>query len=166
MHKDLRLSLEETGRDRNADHEKLRELLGEIQRSLSILPITVSDRLENLIGKFEEGVDKRVEGTLEDFRLSINEVRNKLWDYLQAQKHKSDKEDKADKAAVVKRKREEEVTGKFEVMKDGRVNMSLQFRWLKKIWLPLKWLVIVLMTGGGIHGVVTVIKNIFFHSHP
>lgn len=161
MHTDLRRLVEEEARDREEELEKIREVLAKNQQTLSVLPITISDRMENLVRRMDESVNRKVDGILKDVQMSLDDVRNKLWLYLKDQGDLHTELAALGGAVLSKPdKKEEDVTGKVELHKGGKIAISFQTGWIKKAVTIVKWGVVFLAAGGGVAGIVAVIKAI------
>src|SRR3954467_8022086 len=71
MHGDLRAIVEDKSNRLDREIDRIKELAQKNTQLLTVLPINTADRLDRLI-------DKKVDGVLEDVRISLNEVRDKL----------------------------------------------------------------------------------------
>ena len=154
MHSDLRRLLEEGNRGRDHAVERLREL---VEHNTALLPIAISDRLEVPVRRLESGIDEKMDVLLGDILKSLNEVRSKLWDYIQT-KEKEASASKTDSAVPVPTAHE--VTGKIEIRKDGQVNLSFHTEWVKKVITVGKYIILFLAVGGGIAGIIQAIRSI------
>lgn len=148
MHSDLVHRIEEAGRDRNEETKELRELLTSNSKDIAATPVAVTDRLQVIIDRLESNIDDRVDGVLDDVRVSLNGVRQKLWFYLKEKekdKEKSERDEMIEdtKSAVVRAITENEKTqtGKIELSKDGDIRLEAKFNWksLLKLVHFLKW---------------------------
>lgn len=139
MHKDLKQVLEDESRARDKELDKIKEVVLRNQQSLQVMPVLTADRLDRLI-------DKKVDGVLEDVRLSLNEVREKLWHYMKAKEALS---------AVPSATQNDDITGSFLIQKN-EVKLHFKTETLEKFWKVAKWIAVAL---GSVGGGWTIIKN-------
>ncbi len=165
MHQDVRKLLVENHHDASRDLEKIYDLLAKNQQAITVLPITVNDRIEKIIDKLDANMDKRVDGVLNDVRISLNDLRGKVYGYLST-KDKEEGEAKKQEA-LVHLHREEDITGKIEIFKDGTINTKIQTRWLTKAapvaWRVAKWTGASIAGIGGVHAIIEFIQRYFMH---
>jgi Ca2+-binding EF-hand superfamily protein len=154
FHQDLSRRLDEETRTRRNDLARVLDLSGKNLQSLSVLPITLSDRVEKLLARLESNVD----GQIDEVKSAINELREALQEYNRtADRAISQNEITAAVEAVQEKHQKEDITGRIELTEKGEVHVSLNSRVLKKIWYG----VVVLATGGGAYGLVELVKHIF-----
>lgn len=150
-HQDLSRRLDEEIRSRQRDLARVLEMSGKNAQSLTVLPITLSDRVEKLLGRLEE----EVEGKLDEVTKAIEDVRRSLFEYTRTTDRAISQNEMT--AAVEKaREEKEDITGRIELTDKGEVRVRLNSALLKKIWYG----VIVIATGGGAYGFVELIKKI------
>src|SRR5687767_5274795 len=134
MHRDLKEVLEEEGKARDKELDKIKEIVSKNAQLLHVMPIMTADRLDRLI-------DKKVDGVLEDVRLSLNEVREKLYYYVKQ---------KEALASVPTKEVDpnDDITGRFEVGKD-HVRLSFKTDGIGKFWKTARWIAEAIAAGGG-----------------
>jgi hypothetical protein len=153
-HQDLSRRLDEEGRSRKADLDRLtkdlRDVIAKNGQSLSVLPITLSDRVEKIVTRTQDEIDKSVG----EVRSAVSDVRSKLWEYMQVTERAISQSD-----AVVESSRDDraDITGRIEVTEKGDIKLQFKSSILKKIWYGI----IVIATGGGAYGFVKMIKELF-----
>lgn len=146
-HQDLSRRLDEEVRARRSDFQRLLDISGKNLQSVSVLPITISDRIEKLLGRLESSLD----GKFDTVQTAINEARHALQEYtrISSAPHAE--------AEVKEAEKQEDITGRIELTEKGEVRVLLNSRVLKKIWYG----VIVIATGGGAYGFVELMRRIF-----
>ncbi len=150
-HQDLSRRLDEEVRARQQDLARVLELSGKNAQSLTVLPITLSDRVEKLLGRLEE----EMEGNLDGVTRAIDEVRRTLHEYTRTTDRAISQNEMT--AAVEKaREDKEDIDGRIEVTDKGEVRVRLNSAVLKKIW----YVVVLIATGGGAYGFVELVKKI------
>jgi molecular chaperone GrpE (heat shock protein) len=168
IHSDLRRLIEDESRSRNRELEKIRDLVVKSNQSLSVLPITISDRFESIVRHLEKGTNEKVDGVLEDVRLTLNDVRQKLWYYLREREKEQvveviKREVTGAHRAVIEQEHEkkEEVTGSVSLMKDGDLRIQAKFDWkkLKTVLTVAKWAGVTLATGGGVAWLIEFLRS-------
>src|SRR5262245_10953397 len=102
MHRDLREVLESEGKALDRELDRIRETVNKSSQLLNVLPITTADRLDRLI-------EKKVDGVLEDVRLSLGQMHEKLFFFLKNKEAISGVPQPIDP--------NEEITGRIEVKK-------------------------------------------------
>lgn len=135
LHRGLSRDIEEKVQDlilRELD--RLKELAQKNAQVVQILPITTADRLERLI-------DKKVDGALEDVRITVSELKNKLSAFIQNKEMQG-----AIPAAPVDDI--SDVTGRIEMKKD-RLHIQFKTEWIEKTWKVARWVVAAIAAGGG-----------------
>lgn len=149
-HQDLSRRLDEEVRSRRTDLARILDLSGKNLQSVSVLPITLSDRVEKLLSR----VEAEMENKIGDVRSAIDEVRRALQEYART----TDRAISHNEATVnVAREEKEDITGRIELTEKGEVRVLLNSRVLKKIWYG----VVIIATGGGAYGFVELVKRIF-----
>lgn len=133
MHQDLRKLMETNHRSLDQVLDRVDETTSKHSQILQVLPISTSDRLERLI-------DKKVDGVLEDVRISVNDIRQKLYYYT---REKEATHALAPAAAVV-----DESTTSFEIKKD-EVRFKFKTDGVEKAWKILRWVGLAILAGGG-----------------
>ncbi len=161
LHSDLRHLLETDARSRDAELDKIKDLLNENSKAISHLPVGVADRIERVVEKLEKNTDGRVNGVLNDVRVTLNEVRQKLWYHLKDQEQSAEET----KSAVVRAitEHEKELTGKVEFTKDGDVRLHAKFDWKKLSTLLTvgKWTAIGGAGIGGLGWLLSKLRDLF-----
>jgi hypothetical protein len=147
MHQDLRRVLEEEARIQARELDRIREFASKNTQILQILPIQTADRLERLI-------DKKVDGVLEDVRISINEVRQKLSSYIQ----NKDAQAALPPAAIAEDI--SDVTTRLEFKKDV-FHFHVKTAGIEKAWKIIRWIAAIIAAGGGGWALI---KNLFLKS--
>ena len=148
-HQDLSRRLDEEIRARRSDVAQMLDLSGKNLQSVSVLPITLSDRVEKLLTRVEAEMDDR----LEDIKTCLDEIRRLLYEYTR----NTDRAISHNEASAAVEAAKEDITGRIELTEEGEVRVSLNSRVLKKIWYG----VIVIATGGGAYGFVELVKSLF-----
>jgi hypothetical protein len=146
MHRDLRQELAERLEAQDRELDRLKEFAQKNAQVVQILPITTADRLERLI-------DKKVDGVLEDVRLSVSELKTKLTNYIQTK----DAQGAIPQAAVGEDI--SDVTSRFEVKKD-RIHIHFKTDGIEKFWKISRWIVLAIATGGGGWAIIKTIFHI------
>lgn len=164
MHQDLRRTLDENARD----VEKLLKIVGENQRAVGVLPITVNDRIEKLLEKLDKNTDKRIDHVLDSVRTNLNDVRTKLYNYLKAKEQEEELELQRTREELIHR--DDDFTGKVEIIKDHDgdhlVNVSFRTQWittLRKMWPVIKWAGGIIAALGGVHAIIEIVKQVLLH---
>jgi hypothetical protein len=150
-HQDLSRRLEEESRSRRSDISRVVEIGSKTQQMVSVLPITLSDRVEKLLERLEHAID----GNFNVIQSAIVETRQALQEYTRAT-DRALSHNEATEAAKPTGDRQD-ITGRIEVTDKGEVRVLLNSRVLKKIW----YVVVVIATGGGAYGFVELVKNVF-----
>jgi hypothetical protein len=143
MHGDLRAIVEDKSNRLDREIDRIKELAQKNTQLLTVLPINTADRLDRLI-------DKKVDGVLEDVRISLNEVRDKLYTYVRTK-------DLAVPEKAIEEK--DDVTGRIQIDEKG-IHLSMKTEKLEAAWKVLRWVVAAVAAGGG---VVAVIKSLLAH---
>lgn len=157
MHTDLRHRIEAEARDNNKELDKIADLVGRNGQGLSVLPITVSDRIEKMLNALREANEKKIDGLIEEVRSIVDDLHIRLNRQVQIRRASS-LSDVSDGVVEASAQEEisvrREITGRIEVHQDGSVNVTLSgkaFAWFSK-WG--KRIAIALATGGGIAAAV------------
>lgn len=150
-HQDLSRRLDEEVRARQRDLARVLEMSGKNSQSLTVLPITLSDRVEKLLSRLET----EMEGKIDEVTRAIDEVRRTLQEYTRTTDRAISQNEMT---AAVERARDtkEDITGRIEVTDKGEVRVRLNSSVLKKIW----YVVVLMATGGGTYGFVELVKKI------
>jgi hypothetical protein len=152
-HQDLSRRLDEEVRVRRSDFARVLDLSGKNLQSVSVLPITVSDRVERLISRLEDALN----GKFEDVKSAIDETRHTLQDYTRTTDRAiSHNEMTSAVEAAKSHKDHEDITGRVELTEKGEIRVLLNSALLKRIWV----VVVVIATGGGAYGFVELIKKL------
>lgn len=150
-HQDLSRRLDEEIRARQRDLARVLELSGKNTQTLTVLPITLSDRVERLLGRLEE----EIEGKIDDVTKAIVEVQRALNEYTRTHDRAISQNEMT--AAVEKARDErEDITGRIELTDKGEVRVRLNSAILKKLW----YCVVIVATGGGAYGFVELVKKL------
>lgn len=147
-HANLRSLIENESRSNAREIDRIRDLIAKNSQNLSVLPITISDRVERLVGNLEKDMDERIGSAVKEITTSINQVQEKFVHYIQA-KGESVPEELLEPAR--------EVTGRIELHKDGSLDVRMQTEWVKRLIVGLKWGAI----GGGGYGAIELLKTLF-----
>ncbi len=157
MHSDLVRRLEEEGRERDRDIERLSADIEDIQRVVGSLPVTTADRIEATI-------NRKVDGVLDDTRRALDDVRMKLWLHLGAPRGP----DASGSGMTIKEGvpvPADNVTGRLTLLDDG--NMKLEGKVnaakLAKIAVIAKWVFISIAGAGGLAGIIKLIVDYYRH---
>ena len=152
-HNDLAEKIEEEANQRARELERLRDIIGRNGQSLSVLPITLSDRVEKLITRVEDTLDKK----FDDVQEVISDVKTKLALFEKS----SERVERAitNNDGTVEEEMGE-VTGRIEIMDGGEVKVTVSSAMFGKLWGWGKWAVMALAAGGGIHGLIQLIKGL------
>lgn len=157
-HQDLSRRLDEEIRARRTDLTRILDLSGKNLQSVSVLPITLSDRVEKLLSR----VETEMEHQIAEVKSAIDEVRRVLQEYTRTADRAISQNEMtaAVEAATAKAEAKDDkddITGRIELTEKGEVKVLLNPHVLKKIWYG----VIVLATGGGAYGFVELVKHLF-----
>lgn len=147
-HQDMSRRFDEESRARRSDVARILDLNGSNLQAVSVLPITLSDRVEKLLSRVEIEMGDRIDNV----KTSIEEVRRLLYEYSRT----TDRAISHNEAVAVETKEKEDITGRIELTEEGEVRVRLNSRVLKKIWYG----VIVIATGGGAYGFVELVKRL------
>lgn len=152
-HQDLSRRIDEEARARQRELARVLELSGKNSQSLTVLPITLSDRVEKLLGRLET----EMEGKIEEVTRAIEEVRRTLYEYTRTT-DRAISQNEMTAAVAVERSRDtkEDITGRIEVTDKGEMRIRLNSSILKKIW----YVVTLIAAGGGTYGFVELVKKI------
>lgn len=150
-HKDLSQRLEEEGKSRIRELAQIQKIIDKNNQALSVLPITISDRVEKLLGN----VDQKIAAEFEDINKAVSEVRQKLWKYMKVTERAISQTGEENSPEPIDEKAE--ITGKMEMTKDGNVRVELHSKVIKKIWYGI----IVLAAGGGAYGLKETLMSVF-----
>lgn len=151
-HQDLSRRLDEEIRARRSDLARIIDLSGKNLQSVSVLPITLSDRVEKLLSR----VESEMESQIGDVKSAIDEVRRALQEYTRTTDRAISHNEMNAAVEAVKEERED-ITGRIELTEKGEVRVLLNSRVLKKIWYGI----VVIATGGGAYGFVELVKRLF-----
>jgi hypothetical protein len=147
-HANLRSLIESESRANARELDRIRDLIAKNSQSLSVLPITISDRVERLTGNLEGDIEEKIDSAVKEITGSINQVQEKFVHYIQA-KGESVPEELLEPTR--------EVTGRIELHKDGSLDVRMQTEWVKRLIVAAKWGAI----GGGGYGVIEFLKAVF-----
>lgn len=145
-HGNLKTLIENEAKANARELDRIRDMLGKNSQSLSILPITISDRVEKLLGNLEKDIDEKVESMIREVTVSVTQVQEKLVQYIQA---------KGEPVPESLLEGPKEITGRIEVRRDGTVNVHLKTEWAKKVVMGLKWGAV----GSAAYGAIELIRN-------
>jgi glyceraldehyde-3-phosphate dehydrogenase/erythrose-4-phosphate dehydrogenase len=150
-HQDLSRRLDEEVRARQRDLSRVLEMSGKNAQTLTVLPITLSDRVEKLLERLEQ----EMEGKLEGVTRAIDDVRRTLHEYTRTTDRAISQNEMT---AAVEKAREDgqDITGRIELTDKGDIRVRLNSAILKKIWYG----VVVIATGGGAYGFVELVKKL------
>jgi hypothetical protein len=152
-HSDLAKKIEEEAEQRARELERLKDLMGRNGQAVSVLPITISDRVEKLITRVEDSIDKKFDGVQE----VISDVKTKLALFEKS----SERVERAitDNEGTVEERHHEEFTGRIELSGD-EVKVTISSEMFARIWAWGKWALLALAAGGGVHGLLELIKGL------
>lgn len=149
FHQDISRKLDEESKARTRELDRLRDLLGKNSQTLSVLPITLSDRVEKLVGNLKTDIGKQ----LSEVNTTIGDVQSKLYEYAKV----TDRAVSQNEATVEALKDDRaDITGRIEVANDGRVKIQVNSAILKKIW----YAIVVLAAGGGAYGLKEAVSSL------
>jgi hypothetical protein len=136
-----------------AAENSLRELVSSVDKKLEILPLVIAGKLEDL-------VERRVTEAFEDLRVTLDEMRNKLWALKKDVKSVKDQTG----SHILLPKKEEEKEDGVEIRKGG-FRMNLPFS--EGTWKVLKIVIYIVVaiagtmaTSGGIWALVDRLKHL------
>jgi hypothetical protein len=147
-HANLRSLIESEAKASSKEIDRLRDLIAKNSQTLTVLPITISDRVEKLVDKLEEEIDEKVEAMLREVTVAVHQVHEKFILYLETKGEAVPQEILESKTNI---------TGRVEVRRDGTVGIEFQAEWAKKMFSGLKYLAI----GGSGVGVFEAIRYVF-----
>lgn len=150
FHQDISRKLDEESKARERELDQIRELVGESGQAVSVLPITISDRVEKLMSRLESDIGDK----LRDVDDAITDVRNKLEGYSRTAERAISQNE-----GVVEHEPDShaDITGKIEVTEKGDIRLQVNSKVLKKVWYAF----LVLAAGGGAYGIKELIQAIF-----
>lgn len=142
-------SLIETEHKANArEFDRIRDLIAKNNQSLSVLPITISDRVERLVDNLEKDIDDKVAVLLREINVSVSQVQEKFVHYIQA---------KGEAVPQELLEGPKEVTGRVELRRDGTMDVRLQTAWIGRGITVLKWGTV----GSATYGFWELLRNFF-----
>lgn len=156
-HQDLARQLEEASKDRQRELDRIRDIVAKNAQAMAVLPITLSDRVEKLVGRLENDVDEKLDNVFRDLKTSVNEVRAKLDEFIKDKDYPHAPQNVDIIASGPVQAASDDVTGKFELTKSGQIKVALHSSTLKKIWYVL----LAAAGGGGLYGVWQAIQSMF-----
>jgi len=140
-HANLRSFLEAESKANSKEIDRLQNLVAKNNQSMSVLPITISDRVEKLIDRLEGDIDDKVEAMLREILIAITQVQDKFVNYIQS---------KGEAVPEELLEGPKSITGRVEVHRDGTVGIEFRAEWAKKMIQGLKWASVgAALTGGG-----------------
>lgn len=147
-HKDLSQRLDEEAKNRSRELDQLRAIVAKNGQSMHVLPITMSNRVEKLLGELTTDLDHR----FEDLSGAVSEVRQKLWQYMKVTERAISQ---ADGSVEEVRDDKSDITGKVELMENGHIKVLLHSKLVKRIGQGI----LLLATAGGAYGLGDLLKN-------
>lgn len=151
-HKDLSQRLDDEANARTRELESLRSLIGKTNQAVTVLPITMSDRVEKLLGQ----VTTNVNDQFEDVAGAITEVRQKLFQYMRV----TDRAISQNEGTIPEPVDEKaEITGRLEVTKAGNVRLQINSVLLRRLWQAA----ILAAAGGGLYGLKEFVSSLLGH---
>lgn len=147
-HSNIKNLVEAEAKANAREFDRIRDLIAKSNQSLTVLPITVSDRVERLIDNLEKDMDEKVQAMIREVSVSVQQVQEKFIQYIQA-KGEPVPEELLDGPR--------QVTGRIQLREDGTMDVRIQTAWAQKAIAGLKWSAI----GGGTYGLVELLRAIF-----
>ena len=151
LHSDLVRKLDESSKSQLKDLEQIRKHMDKSGQSLTVLPITLSDRVEKLI----DGMEDRIDSKFKEVHAALRDVNSRLADYTRTTDRAISHNEM--QAAVEEAREGSDITGRIEVTEKGDVKVQLNSKVLKKIWYG----VIVIATGGGAYSFIELLRRLF-----
>ncbi len=148
-HQDLSRRIDEEVRAHRSDIARIVDLNNNNLQTLSVLPVTLSDRVEKLLFR----VESEMETQIKEVKTAVEEVQRVLREHVCSVNLQVPNNSGPVAVPIPQDKRD--VTGRIELTNTGDVRVSLNNSILKKIW----YAVVVMVTGGGTYGVVELIKR-------
>lgn len=163
MHSDLRRLIEDDVNDRTSELRQFKDAFSKNSQALAVLPIQLSDRVENLLRRYEKSADGKVDDLMQEVEATLKELRDKLTQYVNIHEKKALVEDAVREVTgnhkIVK---EEDITGRIELTKKGEIMLHGKFDWKKlaKAIAIAKWIMVTLAAGGGVAWLVHFIREL------
>lgn len=149
-HQDLSRRIDEEVRSHRNDIARIIDLNNNNFQTLSVLPVTLSDRVEKLLSR----VESEMESQIKEVRTAVEEVQRALQEHARSTNLPTTHNSGTVPTPTLQDNKRD-VTGRFEVTDAGDVRVSLNNKALKKIWYG----VVVVAGGGGAYGFVELIKR-------
>jgi len=147
-HSSLRSLIETEHKSNAREFDRIRDLIAKNNQSLSVLPITISDRVERLVDNLEKDIDDKVAVLLREINISVSQVQEKFVHYIQA---------KGEAVPQELLEGPKEVTGRVELRRDGTMDVRLQTAWITRGVTILKWGTV----GSAGYGIFEILRNFF-----
>ena len=148
--------LEDEERASSRDLDKLLELVAAKHAVINALPVAVADRLEHMLDRINDTVDKKIDGVLVNVRISLEEVREKLWQFAKTSRKFDSGEVQHIVDTAIEKSGNTATTDTMalsgSLTQSGTVNLVFQAEWVKKLVFILKWAFLAALASGGIAG--------------
>lgn len=155
-HQDLSRRLDEEVRSRRSELARIIDLCNKNVQAVSVLPITLSDRVEKLLEKVEAETEDRIKDLKDRIDDQFEDIGRYLQEYTKTTDRAISQNEMTAAVEAAKEKDRSDITGRIELTEKGDVRVSLNSTMLKKIWYG----VVVLATGGGAYGFVELVKKL------
>lgn len=151
FHQDLSRRLDEEVRTHQRDISQLLDIVNKNTQAFSTLPITISDRIENLLNRIETEINKQFDATSE----AIDKVNKVLEIYTHTTERVIDQTKITALIADVKEERKT-IGSSVEVTDRGDIRVYLKHRLLRKLAITI----VAIATSGGAYSFVKMIQNL------
>ena len=141
----LKTILEADARSNAREIDRIRDMIAKNNQSLSVLPITLSDRVEKLLGHLEKDLDENVRAMVREVLVSINQVQDKFVQYIQA---------KGEPVPEELLEGPKQITGRIELRRDGTMDVRIQTAWAQRLIAGAKWGTV----GGAAYGFIELLR--------
>jgi hypothetical protein len=129
-HGNLKNLIEADAKATARELDRIRDMIAKNNQAISVLPITVSDRVERLVNNLEKDIDDKVEATHREITSSINQIHEKFVLYIKA---------KGEPVPEELLEGPKQVTGRVQVTRDGTLDVRLQTAWIQRLIIAAKW---------------------------
>jgi hypothetical protein len=147
-HASLKNIIESDTKTTARELDRIRDMLSKNNQALSVLPITVSDRVEKLVNNLEKDLDEKIEAAIREITISVNQVHTTFVQYIKA---------KGESVPEELLEGPRQITGRVEVRRDGTVDVRLQTVWVQRLVMGLK----ISAVGAGGYGVIEILRQAF-----
>jgi len=139
------------GTDNSREHEELLRRVQQLGNDVQMLPVSTTDRMDSF-------VTSKMDPILEDLRKSINDVRNKIWGYIQSRKEEARLTALTPAHGTPLLPIPSPSPPIVPVAHAPVSDEGIRFSWttLKKVWGFGRWIV-VLAAGGGLTAIIQAI---------